>query len=236
MWKKLEGVRDVTIHSWGSGWRLKAAFIRRSLEDAMRRHHVDEMHRAELSEVMTGSLIGMDAKDEERCSITVMGDARQTFAEAIPLLGEVRSYSRPIEDAPNHMPSTTSMTRILLGAREPATTTVAGRSVSSLLRLDGGESLFWEGGGVMLQQSADVEHSDAAQHELRDLLEGCGPPREDENPTQWLERLLQDRPRRERRIWTAFHCRCKLPKNARDLGDVGDVMTCHFCNKDHVIA
>src|SRR5690242_20612444 len=129
---KLESKRDVALHFYGKDWRGKLAQHRSTLSTIAEQHGVvEDALMQELSSSITASLVASDAKDEERCIVTVSGEHREVYAEAIPALGEVRGFLR--EGVRELLPSTITMNRVLYNASKPVYSVVQGRDVGELL-------------------------------------------------------------------------------------------------------
>ncbi len=231
----LEGKRDVVIHAFSHRWRMKAAFVGRTVRRAAEAHGIEGRQRLrELGEAVTASLVAADCKGEERVVVNMLGEGKEVYSEALPAVGEVRAYY--LEGAEHEGPGLTRMSRITYGAAEASSSTVAGRGARELLRAQGlAALLFGEEGGVVMEQSADVPLEQANRDALQDRLDAFGPPRAAETPSEYVARLVGDEEVHVSRIWTAFHCRCVLPQNATTFAKKGEVLTCKFCSKGHFV-
>lgn len=153
----LEGRRDVVIHAYTREWRLKAAFVGRTVAEAARRHGLegqeDAAARRELGEAMAAALVAVDCKEEERVIVHLAGEGRETYAEALPAVGEVRGYVRAAPERAEQA-GRARLSRVQYGAAEAASSTVEGRAARGLLRAQGLAALLWEGGAVVMEQSA----------------------------------------------------------------------------------
>jgi hypothetical protein len=246
----LEARRDVVLHAYTRDWRLKAAFVSRTVAMAAQRHGLTEATEVQgLGRAMTAALVAADTKDEERVVVSVAGQGHETYAEALPAVGEVRGYARASPEREGQ-PRLARLSRVVYGAKEASSSTVEGE-VEQLLRAQGLAALMWEGGGVVMEQSAqhplELARRDALQVcsfflfvsilKLRqDRLDAFGSPRAGELPSEYVARLAgPDESLRVSRVWTAFHCRCVLPTNARSFAQPGEKLTCHFCAKEHLV-
>jgi hypothetical protein len=247
----LEKKRDVVIHAFSTDWRLKCAFVQRTIASAIEKHGIeDPVMRREMNDLVAASLVVADCKGEERVTLHCLGDGRESYAEAVPAVGEVRAYARL--NAEQSGASVLRLSRVSYGSTEASSSTVAGRAVQPLLAVQGLASLVFEGGAVVMEQSAQkplaFEEQQALQGArshvfvhcslfllLSDRLLSFGPPREGETATHFVERLAAGEKVHISRVWTAFHCRCVLPQNAKSFASVGEVLKCHFCAKNHVV-
>ena len=228
----LEARRDVVVHAWSDRWRLKAAFLSRTVASAALRHDLsEERDLRELSEAMTAAMIGWDCKGEERVTVALLGEGREVLAEALPAVGEVRGFVRVGAEGRGLARGA----RVAYGASEAASSTVEGREASRLMRAQGLATVVWARGGAAMEQSAAVAVEAGMQKEFQERLDRVGMPREGELPSEYVARVAGKDEFRAHRVWTTFHCRCVLPSNAASFAASGEVLVCHYCAAKHVV-
>lgn len=216
MHRRLEGLRDVVVHAWGGGWRLKAAFVGRTTDDALSRHRLvgSSQHRAGLGGVVAASLM-MDAKAEERCIVSHGG----YHAEAMPALGEVRAWVQPDNDSDHD--AVAHLGRVQQGTHHVAWSIA--QDLPSVLAVGRRGSLVWPLGCAVLEDAPGGGSADGI---------ALSAPLPDELPSDWLERVVAGRAHSADRVWVAFRCRCVTPKIDAFAGETA---ICQFCGKEHIV-
>lgn len=235
----LEERRDVVVSVFGAAWRGKCAAAERTVREAGRRHGVAEARLPLLSQAVCAALLACDAKGEERVAVTLRRGARVAFAEALPALGEVRAYLREEEgegeEGAKEEEETAHLAFVAYGARAPSVSVVRG-GAEALLRAQGLAARFFPFGAAVLAQSAAAPPSLEAQEQLRARLDALAPM---QSASELARRLAPSEEERRQlrlaRVWTAFHCRCALPANARAFAAPGETLVCHFCAKHHLV-
>lgn len=226
----LEAQRDVVVHAFSDKWRLKCAFVSRTIQSAVTRHNLLDNDLG-IGRVIAASLLAVDCKGEERVSVHMIGGAQECFAESMPAVGEVRAYARLTAESTG--PAITRLSRVAYGATEASSSTVAGHDAEKLLQAQGLACRLFSGGGIVMEQSAALPLALEHQLALQDRVSAFGDPEPGELASEYVRRLASGDAIKISRVWTAFHCRCVLPTNARSFAQPGDVLVCQFCAREH---